>query len=88
MRKIEVQTDSVPEFELRYTAADIQQRREEREVRETEEVQQQQPRVEELRERRQEQRKQTGQAPNEITKHHSWILDKFGFLMSHKELSK
>ena len=42
MRKIEVPTDSVPEFELRDTAADVQQRREEREAREREEVAQKQ----------------------------------------------
>ena len=33
MRKVEVPTDSVPEFELGDTAADIQWRREEREAR-------------------------------------------------------
>ena len=34
VRKIEIQTDSPPEFELGDTAADIQRRREERETRE------------------------------------------------------
>ena len=42
VRKIEVPTDSVHEFDLEETAADIQQRREEREAREGEEAQQQQ----------------------------------------------
>ena len=37
VRKIEVPTDSVLEFELRDTAADIQRRREEKEAREREE---------------------------------------------------
>ena len=39
--KIEVPTDSVPEFQLGDTAADIQRRREKREAREREEAQQQ-----------------------------------------------
>ena len=46
MRKIEVATDSVPEFELD-TVADIQQRRQEREARQREKAQQQQQREEE-----------------------------------------
>ena len=46
VRKIEVPTDIVPEFELGDTAADIQQRREEREARERDEVRQQQQREE------------------------------------------
>ena len=50
MRKTEVPTDSVPEFELGDTAADIQQRRQEREAREREEAQQQQQREEARRE--------------------------------------
>ena len=37
VRKIEVPTDSVPEFELSDTAADIQCKREERDVRERQE---------------------------------------------------
>ena len=37
VRKIEVPTDSVPEFELGDTEADIKRRREEREAREREE---------------------------------------------------
>ena len=41
MRKIEVPTDSVSEFKLGDTVADIQQRRQEREAREREETQQQ-----------------------------------------------
>ena len=41
LRKIEVPTDSVPEFELEDTAADIQWGREERETREREETQKQ-----------------------------------------------
>ena len=41
VRKIEVPNDSVPEFELRDTATDIQQRREDREAKEREEAQQQ-----------------------------------------------
>ena len=44
VRKIEVPTDSVPEFELGDTAADIQWRRQEREAREREYSQQQQQR--------------------------------------------
>ena len=40
VRKIEVSTDSVPEFELGDTAADIQQKKE-RVARETEEAQKQ-----------------------------------------------
>ena len=42
--KIEVPTDSVPEFKLGDTVADIQRMREEREAREREEAQQQQQR--------------------------------------------
>ena len=42
VRKIEVATDSVPEFELEATVVDIQQRRQGREAREREEAQQQQ----------------------------------------------
>ena len=49
VRKKEIPTDSVPEFELRDTAADIQQRREEREAREREEIQQQRQRKDEAR---------------------------------------
>ena len=49
VRKIEVPTDSVPEFELGDTAADIKQRRQERETRAREEAQQQQWREEEAR---------------------------------------
>ena len=41
VRKIEVPTDSVLEFELGDTAADIQQMRQEREAREREEAQKQ-----------------------------------------------
>ena len=41
VRKIEVFTDSVPEFELGDTAADIQQRKAEREARQREEAQKQ-----------------------------------------------
>ena len=41
VRKIEVPTDSVPEFELGDTAADIQWRRQEGEAREREEAHQQ-----------------------------------------------
>ena len=55
MRKIEVPTRSVPEFELLHLPADIQQRREEREAREKEEVVQKQ-REEEA--RREEARKE------------------------------
>ena len=47
--KIEVPTDSIPEFELGDTAADIQQRREEREARDREEARQQQQREEKAR---------------------------------------
>ena len=50
VRKTEVPNDSVPEFELRDTVADIQQRREDREAKEKEEAQQQQQREEEARE--------------------------------------
>ena len=46
-RKIEVPTDSVPEFELRDKAADIQQVRQKREARGKEEAAQQQQREEE-----------------------------------------
>ena len=49
VRKIEVPTCSVPEFELGDTATDNQQRRLEREAREREEAQQQQQREEETR---------------------------------------
>ena len=49
VRKIEVPTDSVPEFELGDTAADIQQRRQEREATQTEETQQQQQRDKDVR---------------------------------------
>ena len=42
VRKIEVPTDSVPEFELGDTAADIHRGRQEREARERKEAQQQQ----------------------------------------------
>ena len=49
VRKIEVPTDSVPEFELLDTAADIQQRRQDREARERDEVQQQQQREQKAR---------------------------------------
>ena len=41
VRKIEVPTDSAPDFELGDTSADIQQRRQETEAREREEAQQQ-----------------------------------------------
>ena len=41
MRKVEVPTGSVPEFELAGTAVDIQRRREGREAREMEEAQKQ-----------------------------------------------
>ena len=41
MRKIEVPTDSVPEFELGHTMTDIHQRRQDREAREREDAQQQ-----------------------------------------------
>ena len=47
VRKIEVSTDSVPEFELGDTTVDIQQRRLEGEAREREEAQQQQQRGQE-----------------------------------------
>ena len=50
VRKIEVPTHSVPEFELGDTAANIKRGREEREVSEREEAQQQQQREEETRE--------------------------------------
>ena len=46
---IEVPTDSIPEFELGDTAADIQQRMQERETRAREEAQLQQWREEEAR---------------------------------------
>ena len=49
VRKIEVPTDSVPEFELGDTVADIQRRRQEREARKREEAQQQHQREEEAR---------------------------------------
>ena len=49
VRKIEVPTYSVPEFELRDTEVDIQWRREEGEAREREEAQQQHQREEEAR---------------------------------------
>ena len=49
MRKIEVPTDSVPQFEPGNTAVDIQWRRQEREAREREEAQEQQQREEEPR---------------------------------------
>ena len=49
VRKIEVPTGSVPEFELGDTETDIQLRREERKAREREETQQQQQREEEAR---------------------------------------
>ena len=49
MRKIEVLTDSVPEFELEDTVADIHRRRQEREAGEREETEQQQQRKEEAR---------------------------------------
>ena len=42
VRKKQIPTDSVPEFELKEQAADIQQRREERETREREEEAQKQ----------------------------------------------
>ena len=41
VRKIEIPTDSVPEFELEDTVADIQQRKQEREATQREEAQQQ-----------------------------------------------
>ena len=50
VKKIEISTESVPEFELGDTVADIQQRREEREAREMEEAQQQRQREEARRE--------------------------------------
>ena len=49
MRKIEVPTDSVPEFQLGDTVADIQQKREWREESEREDAQQQQQREEKAR---------------------------------------
>ena len=50
VRKIEVTTDSVPEFELENTAADIKWRREEREATEREEEAQKQKQEEAMRE--------------------------------------
>ena len=49
VRKIEVPTDSVPEFEKGVTVAGIQWRRQKREAREREEAQQQSQRKEEAR---------------------------------------